>query len=53
MPLLEKTPKDDLSVHIVYYKNYETRAKLLAEKDIQEMMELDAFFNLERFLEQE
>jgi hypothetical protein len=53
MPLLAKAPKDDLAVHIVYYKNYETRAKTLTEKEVQETMELDIFGNLDRFLEEE
>jgi AAA15 family ATPase/GTPase len=53
LPTLAKTPKDELSVHIIYYKNYETKAKLLTEKDIEELDGVDIFSNLDRYLEGE
>lgn len=51
--VIEKSPKADIGIFITYFKDYQTRAKLLGEEDIEETMDLgiDVFFNIERFLE--
>lgn len=51
LPILEKSPKNEVSVHIIYFENYETKAKEIAEKDLEELAEIDIFSNLERYLE--
>lgn len=53
LSILEKSPKDDVGVFITYFEDYQTKVKLLSEKEIEEIMEMetDVFFNIERFLE--
>ena len=51
MPLLEKTPEEDVAVHIVYYEDYQTKTRQLLPDDMEELFEMDVFGNLERFLE--
>lgn len=53
LSLLEKTPKDDISIFITYFKDYQTKVRPLNEKEMQEVLDLDAsvFFNLDKFLE--
>jgi len=50
--VIEKTPKEEVSVFITYIENYETKVKPLTEGEIEEILdsELDVLFNLERFL---
>lgn len=52
MPLVEKTAADDLAVFVTYYENYETKVKLLTDKEITRVLDLDesVFFNLDKFL---
>jgi hypothetical protein len=50
LPLLDKAPKDEIAVHIVYYKDYETKTQQLTEKDLEERGEVDIFSNLDRYL---
>ena len=52
LPLLEKSPKDEISINIVYYEDYETKVKTLTYNDMEELAEIDVFSNLERFLEE-
>ncbi len=49
--LIEKCPKEDLSIFIGRYENYETKIKLLEEKEIQNILDThtDIFFNLSSF----
>ncbi len=49
--LAEKTPKSDLAIFVTYFDRYATNARLLSEKEVQEVIELDAsvFFNLDRY----
>jgi AAA15 family ATPase/GTPase len=51
--MISETPMDDINIVITYYENYQTKIKLLSEAEIQEILEydIDAFFNLERFIE--
>ena len=53
LSVLEKSPKDDIAIFITYLKGYETQVKPLNEEDKKEILEagIDAFFNIERFLE--
>ena len=53
LSILEKAHKDEVAVFITYFEDYQTKVKLLSEKDLEEIMELgiDLFFNIERFLE--
>ena len=50
--LLEKTPATEISVYVTYLEDYQTKAKLLSEDDVRDILEreLDAFFNIERFI---
>lgn len=53
MPLLEKTPKEEIAVHIVYYEDYQTKTRELTPENLIALAEIDVFFNLERFLDPE
>jgi hypothetical protein len=54
MSLIEKTPKDELSVFLTYKDRNETKVKTLANEQIEEAldMDVDVFFNLDKFLEE-
>jgi AAA15 family ATPase/GTPase len=52
LSILEKSPKEDVAVFITYYENYQTKVKPLGEKQLEEAMEIDVFFNIERYLEE-
>ena len=51
LPLLEKAPKEDVAVFITDFKDYQTKVKLLNAAEVEEIMEIDVFSNLDRFLE--
>lgn len=51
LPILEKSPKDEVGVFITYFEDYQTKTKLLSEKEMEEITEIDVFSNLDRFLE--
>ncbi|MBS7268588.1 MAG: AAA family ATPase [Candidatus Freyarchaeota archaeon] len=55
LSIIEKSPKEGVGIFITYFKDYQTRVKLLSEGDIEEIMDLDidVFFNVERFLDEE
>ncbi len=55
LSVLEKTLKDDIGIFITYFEDYQTKVKPLTEKDMQEILDLEAsvFFNIDKFLEQE
>lgn len=48
-PIIEKTPKEDITVTIVYYKNYQTMIKRLSPIQLAESMENDIFSNIDRY----
>jgi AAA15 family ATPase/GTPase len=50
--ILEKAPKRDVAIFVAHMKDYQTKAKLLSQKDIQDIWKrgIDAFFNIDRFL---
>ncbi len=49
--LVEKADFDELNICIAYYENYETKVKILNEKELQEVVDYstDLFFNLSKF----
>jgi len=49
LPVLEKAPKEDVTVFITYFEDYQTKAKPLRAKDMEQIMEIDVFSNLDRF----
>ena len=53
LSILEKAHKDEVAIFITYFENYQTKVKLMSEKELEEIMDLgiDVFFNIERFLE--
>ena len=50
-PLLEKAPKDEVAVFITYFEDYQTKVRPLSADEKEEIMEVDVFFELDRFLE--
>ena len=46
--IVEKTPKKDLRIYFSYIEKSETKVKLLSEKDVQNLLEGDPFFSLEK-----
>lgn len=55
LSMIEKVAKEDLNVIITYFENYETKIKVLTQGEVREMIDysIDAFYNLERFLDHE
>ncbi|RZN37249.1 MAG: hypothetical protein EFT35_06530 [Methanophagales archaeon ANME-1-THS] len=53
LSILEKAHKDEVAIFITYFEDYQTKVKLLSEKELEEIMEMgiDIFFDIERFLE--
>ncbi|MBI4311447.1 MAG: AAA family ATPase [Chloroflexi bacterium] len=51
LPIVSKAPSSDVQVYLTYYEDYETRVKPLSEQDLAELGEIDAFSNLDRYLE--
>ena len=53
LSILEKAHKDEVAILITYFEDYQTKVKLMSEKELEEIMDLgvDIFFNIERFLE--
>jgi AAA15 family ATPase/GTPase len=52
LSILEKTPQKDIGIFITYYQDYQTKIRAIREKELPEILDLDAsvFFNLDRFL---
>ena len=48
--VLEKSR--DINVFVTYYSDYQTRIRKLTEEEMDLMLEMDPFFNLNRFLEE-
>jgi AAA15 family ATPase/GTPase len=49
-PVIEKSKKEAVSINIVYYEDYQTKLKQLSSEEIEEIMEIDVFSNLDRYL---
>lgn len=50
LPLIEKTPKEDIIVFIVHYEDYQTKIKKLESSQLVESMEMDLFSNIDSYL---
>lgn len=52
--LIEKTPREDLAVVLCHMENFETKARVLNQNQVQALLDLgaDAFFNLDRLVEE-
>lgn len=50
LPILEKSPKEEVSIFITYFEDYQTKVKTLSEEEKEEVMELDVFSNIDKFL---
>lgn len=55
LSVLEKAPKDDTGIFIVYFKDYQTKVRAITQEEMPEVLDLDAsiFFNLDQFVEEE
>lgn len=51
LPLVEKASKDNLAIFITYFDEYQTKTKLLSGDEVDEIMQIDVFSNIERYLE--
>jgi AAA15 family ATPase/GTPase len=51
--IIEKSRKEDVQVFITYFKDFQTKVKPLTANQLSELMEVDPFFNLEQFIEEE
>jgi len=53
LSVLEKAPKEDVGIFITYFEDHQTKVKPLSEKEMEEVLDLNAsiFFNLDQFLE--
>lgn len=49
-PIIEKTPKEDINVFIAYFEDYQTKVKPLSQDEIADLMHIDAFSNLDKYL---
>ena len=52
LPILEKASKEDVAVFITYFEDYQTKVKPLSAEEMEEIMEIDVFSNLDRFLKE-
>jgi AAA15 family ATPase/GTPase len=53
--IIEKTPKIDLAVNLIYVENYETKVRSLNNSGIEDVLDLgsDVFLNFDKLLEAE
>ena len=52
LSIIEKTRKKDLGVFVTYIENYETKIKMLSEKELGDILDhaIDPFFNIEKYI---
>ncbi len=50
--ILEKAPRGDVRVVVTYWKDGSTRVRVLEGGELDELLEVDPFFNLERYVPQ-
>lgn len=52
--IIEGTPKEDRNIIITYFKDYETKIKVLKEEEIKEFLndKIDLFYNINRFIDE-
>jgi len=48
--IVEKTKKDDLNVCVTYMEDYTTKVRPLSVTELDEVLDIDSFFNLDLFL---
>ena len=55
LSVLEKSPLEDINIFVVYFEDYQTKAKPLSRNELEKIisLELDVFFNIDRFLEEQ
>jgi hypothetical protein len=55
LPVLAKARKEDIRIFITYFEDYQTKVRLLTEKEMSETLDRDEsiFFNLDEFTEKE
>lgn len=51
--IIEKTPREDLTVNVVQMKDYQTKVKQLSDREVEEALSLnaDVFLNFDKLLE--
>ena len=49
LPLVEKTPKDQLRVFVTYLKDYETKLRELTARELSRLDQSDLFWNLRKY----
>lgn len=52
--IMSELNQSEIAIHIIYYKDFQTKVKTLSETEIQEIFDsyFDAFFNLEKFIDE-
>jgi len=52
LPIIEKTPREELAVFLTFLKNYQTEVQTLTEKRMQKLLKMnfDLFFGLDELL---
>jgi len=52
LSVLEKSRRDEVSVHVTYFEDYQTKVRTLDEEGMEKLMDLDVdvFFNIESLL---
>ena len=53
LPILEKTPMEEIGVFVIYFEDFQTKLKMLSREELEEVLDLEAsvFFNIDKFLE--
>jgi AAA15 family ATPase/GTPase len=49
-PIVEKTPLQDLNIFITYFENYQTKLRLLDQAELSDLLNIDIFSNLDKYL---
>lgn len=49
-PIIEKAPKEDITIFITYFEDYQTKVKPLSQDEIEDLMHIDVFSNIDKYL---
>ncbi|MBI2859904.1 MAG: AAA family ATPase [Chloroflexi bacterium] len=49
-PIVEKTPRDEMSVFVTYFEDYQTKVRPLSQDEIADLMHTDFFIDSDKFL---
>jgi len=49
-PIIEKSPKEDISVFVTYFEDYQTKVRPLNRDEIEDLMHVDIFSNIDKYL---